>query len=61
MSRLLTPFYQSNSASLGLARDMGFTWMAKLAWMRKQMARTIAGIKRGALVEIDLEAIRRGS
>ena len=59
MSRLLTPFYQSNSASLGLARDMGFTWMAKLAWMRKQMARTIAGIKRGALVEIDLDAIRR--
>ncbi len=58
MSRLLTPFYQSHSTSYGVMRDISFTWMYRLPWLRKQMAATISGVKTGPLREIDLEAIR---
>ena len=59
MSRLLTPFYQSHSASYGMMRDVAFTWMYRLPWLRRQMAATISGVKTGPLREIDLESIRR--
>ncbi|WP_410210705.1 FAD-dependent oxidoreductase [Aquirhabdus sp.] len=59
MSRLLTPFYQSHSISYGVMRDVAFTWMYRLPWLRKQMAATISGVKIGPLREIDLESIRR--
>jgi len=59
MSRLLTPFYQSHSTSYGVMRDVAFTWMYRLPWLRKQMAATISGVKTGPLREIDLESIRR--
>jgi 2-polyprenyl-6-methoxyphenol hydroxylase-like FAD-dependent oxidoreductase len=58
MSRLLTPFYQSNSRTFGLLRDVAFSAMYRLPWLPKQMATTISGIKTGALSEICLDDIR---
>lgn len=59
MSRGLTPFYQSHSRSLGLLRDIAFPWMYRLPWLRREMARTVSGIKTGPFSAIDLEAIAR--
>lgn len=58
ISRLLTPFYQSHSRSYGVLRDVGFTWMYRVPWLRKQMAATISGVKTGPLREIVLDHIR---
>lgn len=57
LSRALTPFYQSDSQRLGWLRDMAFTWMYRMPWLRKQMARTISGIKLNALQEMSLAEI----
>lgn len=57
MSRGLTPFYQSHSRLLGLARDLAFPWMYVLPWLRREMAKTVSGVKAGPFHELDLEAI----
>lgn len=57
MSRGLTPFYQSHSRLLGLLRDASFPWMYRLPWLRREMARTVSGVKAGLVREISLEAI----
>lgn len=57
LSRALTPFYQSHDARLGWLRDTSFTWMYRVPWLRKQMARTIAGIKLNPLQEMSLADI----
>jgi 2-polyprenyl-6-methoxyphenol hydroxylase-like FAD-dependent oxidoreductase len=57
LSRTLTPFYQSHRQDLGWARDVGFTWMYRIPWLRQQMARTISGVKLNPLQEMDLQAI----
>lgn len=57
LSRTLTPFYQSNRRDLGWLRDVGFTWMYRIPWLRQQMARTISGVKLNALQEVDLKHI----
>jgi 2-polyprenyl-6-methoxyphenol hydroxylase-like FAD-dependent oxidoreductase len=48
-TRLLTPLFQSDSGLLGLLRDvlMGLSW--RLPWMRREMVRTMAGVKLGVL------------
>lgn len=57
MSRLLTPFYQSHSLALGAVRDVSFSWMYHIPWLRKQMALTISGVKTGFLSEMDLAEV----
>lgn len=57
LSRTLTPFYQSHRRDLGWARDVGFTWMYRVPWLRQQMARTISGVKLNPLQEMDLDKI----
>ncbi len=57
MSRLLTPFYQSDISGLAQMRNLSFRWMAYLPWLRRQMAATISGVKCGPLQEISLAAI----
>lgn len=57
LSRALTPFYQSDSQRLGWLRDAGFSWMYRMPWLRRQMARTIAGIKLNPLREMSLSEI----
>lgn len=46
-TRLLTPFFQSHSKSLGVLRDLVFPIMNKIPPIRKQMVRTMSGVKRG--------------
>lgn len=58
MSRLLTPFYQSHSRSLAAVRDVTFPTMYHIPWLRKQMALTVSGVKRGAIAKnLDLARI----
>jgi hypothetical protein len=45
LSRLLTPFYQSDSTWAGSFRDVSFYWMYQIPYLRKQMALTISGLK----------------
>lgn len=45
MSRLLTPLFQSRIPGAGLARDWGFPIAHRIPWLRRQMAKTIAGRK----------------
>ena len=46
-SRLMTPFFQSDRALLGLARDLTFERMRRLPYLRREMVRTLAGLKTG--------------
>jgi 2-polyprenyl-6-methoxyphenol hydroxylase-like FAD-dependent oxidoreductase len=57
MSRGLTPFYQSHSRLLGLLRDISFPWMYRLPWLRREMARTVSGVKAGPFRETSLATI----
>lgn len=57
LSRTLTPFYQSHRRDLGWLRDAGFSWMYRIPWLRVQMARTIAGIKKNPLHDLSLDEI----
>jgi 2-polyprenyl-6-methoxyphenol hydroxylase-like FAD-dependent oxidoreductase len=49
MSRLLTPLYQSRIPGAGLLRDVAMISCRQLPWLRRQMALTVAGSKRGWL------------
>ncbi len=46
LSRLLSPFFQSQSVILGAARDVALPLMCRIPWLRGQMERTVAGVKR---------------
>lgn len=45
LSRLLTPFYQSNHWWAGGLRDLTFAWMYQIPYFRKEMALTVSGLK----------------
>jgi 2-polyprenyl-6-methoxyphenol hydroxylase-like FAD-dependent oxidoreductase len=49
MSRLLTPLYQSGIPAAGQLRDIGMISCRRIPWLRRQMALTVAGGKRGWL------------
>jgi 2-polyprenyl-6-methoxyphenol hydroxylase-like FAD-dependent oxidoreductase len=54
MSRLLTPFYQSNNLAYAWLRD-GLSWpLTQVPWVRQQMLETLCGIKTGALSQFDI-------
>ncbi len=46
-SWLMTPFFQSDSTTLALARDLTFHRMKLLPYLRREMLRTLAGLKTG--------------
>lgn len=46
-SQLLTPFFQSDSTALAFARDLSFDRAARIPYLRRQMLRTLAGLKTG--------------
>ena len=48
-SLAMTPLFQSRSRLLGLARDMLFPLLPRLPWLRREMVRTLAGMKTGML------------
>jgi len=46
-SAIMTPFFQSDWAALALARDLTFNRLKLLPYLRREMVRTLAGLKTG--------------
>ncbi|AOA59358.1 FAD-dependent oxidoreductase [Acinetobacter larvae] len=59
LSRLLTPLYQSHSRSAGYFRDVCFPLMNQIPYLQRQMALTIAGLKRNALQQFSYADIAK--
>ncbi|MBI1385918.1 MAG: NAD(P)-binding protein [Rhizobiales bacterium] len=56
-SRLLTPFFQSDARALARVRDLTFAPMARVPFLRRQMAWTLAGMKTGLLTHGSASAL----
>jgi salicylate hydroxylase len=52
-SRLLTPFFQSDSKTAALIRDKSFGVLCKTPWVKTQMLRTLAGVKTGLFTHLN--------
>lgn len=48
-SRLMTPLFQSGTRTAGWLRDLAFPLLPRLPWLRREMVRTLAGLKTGPL------------
>lgn len=61
-SALLTAFFQSDSGSLAFLRDLLFHRMRHVPYLRREMVRTLAGLKTGLFTSASPDAIagRRG-
>jgi 2-polyprenyl-6-methoxyphenol hydroxylase-like FAD-dependent oxidoreductase len=46
-SAVMTPFFQSDSTSLALARDLAFNRLKIIPYLHREMLRTLAGLKTG--------------
>jgi len=51
-SRWLTPLFQSRIPGAGAARDLALPWAARIPWVERQMALTMAGMKTGWLASL---------
>jgi len=56
-SRLMTPLFQSNSRTAAWLRDLAFPLLPHLPWIRREMVRTLAGLKTGPLAWRDPSAL----
>ena len=52
-SRWLTPFFQSDSRAAAGLRDLAFPLMGRVPYLRRQMVRTLAGMKTGVFTHLD--------
>jgi salicylate hydroxylase len=52
-SRWLTPFFQSDSRVASQLRDLTFPLLRQIPYLRRQMARTLAGMKAGLFTDLD--------
>ena len=52
-SRWLTPFFQSDSRSAALLRDLTFPLMGHVPYLRREMVRTLSGMKTGLFSHLD--------
>ena len=52
-SRWLTPFFQSDSRWAARLRDVAFPLMGQVPYLRRQMARTLSGMKTGLFTHVD--------
>jgi 2-polyprenyl-6-methoxyphenol hydroxylase-like FAD-dependent oxidoreductase len=52
-SRWLTPFFQSDSRTCGLIRDLAFPIAGRVPYARREMVRTLCGMKTGLLTHLD--------
>jgi 2-polyprenyl-6-methoxyphenol hydroxylase-like FAD-dependent oxidoreductase len=52
-SRWLTPFFQSDSRWAARLRDVTFPLMGQVPYLRRQMARTLSGMKTGLFTQVD--------
>lgn len=57
LSRQLTPLYQSDSQIAAIARDVSFTWMYRIPYVRKEMAITVSGLKTGLFTAMNVDNI----
>lgn len=55
INRWLTPFFQSDSATLGWLRDLGFPLANDVPWLERAMLETLCGVRRGFLWSRPLE------
>ncbi|MFA6289875.1 MAG: NAD(P)/FAD-dependent oxidoreductase [Opitutaceae bacterium] len=46
-TRMMTPFFQSDSVMLGRVRDAAFPLAGKIPWVRREMVAAMAGFKTG--------------
>lgn len=56
-SALMTPFFQSDSRMLAWVRDATFDRLKLVPYLRREMIRTLAGLKTGPFASRDPEAI----
>ncbi|HEX4893180.1 MAG TPA: NAD(P)/FAD-dependent oxidoreductase, partial [Hyphomicrobiaceae bacterium] len=52
-SRWLTPFFQSDSITAGIIRDATFPLLGRIGFVRKEMVRTLSGMKTGPFSHLD--------
>lgn len=52
-SRYLTPFFQSNSTLAAMLRDATFAPMTRIPYIRREMVRSLAGVKNGVFTSLD--------
>lgn len=52
-SRWLTPFFQSDSRLAGTVRDLTFPLAGKVPYVRREMVRTLSGMKTGLFSHLD--------
>jgi 2-polyprenyl-6-methoxyphenol hydroxylase-like FAD-dependent oxidoreductase len=52
-SRWLTPFFQSDNRIAGLVRDLAFPIAGKVPYVRREMVRTLSGMKTGLFTHLD--------
>jgi 2-polyprenyl-6-methoxyphenol hydroxylase-like FAD-dependent oxidoreductase len=57
LSRLLTPFFQSNLALLGFGRDLALPLMTRIPPLRRQMLLTVTGLKTGPFANCAQETL----
>ena len=50
INRMLTPFFQSQSALLGLARDVAFPIATRIPFLQDAALQTLCGVRRGFLM-----------
>jgi 2-polyprenyl-6-methoxyphenol hydroxylase-like FAD-dependent oxidoreductase len=49
LTRLLTPFFQSDIPMLAMGRNVALPWFPRVPWVRKRMLRTLCGDQSGWL------------
>jgi 2-polyprenyl-6-methoxyphenol hydroxylase-like FAD-dependent oxidoreductase len=47
LTRLLTPFFQSDVPLAATARNLGLPWFPRFPWVRRRMLRTLSGLQDG--------------
>jgi hypothetical protein len=52
-SRWLTPFFQSDSRLAAVMRDLTFPIAGKVPYVRREMVRTLCGMKTGLFTHLD--------
>ena len=53
----MTPLFQSRSRVLGWMRDLAFPLLPLVPWLRREMVRTLSGLKTGMLSSASADAI----
>ena len=60
-SAVITPFFQSDARSLAVVRDLVFDRLKIVPWLRREMIRTLAGLKTGLLAHRDPAVLAGGA